>query len=398
MREAKVIDPLTHSFHKPGTAGSRCVDCHMPKKPYMARDPRSDHRFPSPDPLLTKELGIPNACNNCHADKGLDWQIEWTEKWYGERARPLDRDRARAVAAAHSAAPDALARLFGVFDTEENGAWQATLLRLMAPWGADGRVLERATRSAEHADPLVRTAAAMILARGQDSTPAWEKLTRDPVRSVRLEAGWGALTRLSQTHPLLGDLERVARHQADQPGGRMRWAQVASLRGDKVGAESHMRKAADWDQSSSAPLRDLAVFLAENGRTKESLTALETAAKRAPTDPELPYLMALAMAELGDQAGTEAKLREAIKLDPRFSRAYYNLGLLLSGQGHDEAAIISLRNASDTGPGDPGPPYALATIYLRLGQTSAAETAAREALRRNPSYRPAAALLQSMQR
>jgi tetratricopeptide (TPR) repeat protein len=104
------------------------------------------------------------------------------------------------------------------------------------------------------------------------------------------------------------------------------------------------------------------------------------------------------MAEIGDQAGTEAKLREAIKLDPRFSRAYYNLGLLLSGQGHDEAAIISLRNASDTGPGDPGPPYALATIYLRLGQTSAAETAAREALRRNPSYRPAAALLQSMQR
>jgi tetratricopeptide (TPR) repeat protein len=268
----------------------------------------------------------------------------------------------------------------------------------MVPWVADSRVLDRAGRSASHADPLVRTAAANLLARGPENNQAWEKLTRDPVRSVRLEAGWGALARLTKAHPLLDDLERVARHQADQPGGRMRWAQLASIRGDKVAAESHMRKAADWDQGSSAALRDLAVLLAESGRTRESLTALESAAKRAPTDPEIPYLMALAMAELGDQTGTEAKLREAIRLDPRFSRAYYNLGLLLSGQGHDAAAIISLRNASDLGPGDPGPPYALATIYLRLGQTDAAETAAREALRRNPSYQPAAALLQSMPR
>ena len=400
LREAKVIDPLTHSFHKPGTAGSRCVECHMPKKPYMARDPRSDHRFPSPDPVLTKELGLPNACNNCHADKGLEWQIEWTEKWYGERTQPLDRGRARAVAAAQApvVAAGTLEKLLGVFDTEENAAWQATLLRLMVPWVADSRVLDRAGRSASHADPLVRTAAANLLARGPENNQAWEKLTRDPVRSVRLEAGWGALARLGKDHPLLDDLERVARHQADQPGGRMRWAQLASIRGDKVAAESHMRKAAEWDQGSSAALRDLAVLLAESGRTRESLTALESAAKRAPTDPEIPYLMALAMAELGDQTGTEAKLREAIRLDPRFSRAYYNLGLLLSGQGHDAAAIISLRNASDLGPGDPGPPYALATIYLRLGQTDAAETAAREALRRNPGYQPAAALLQSMQR
>ena len=39
----------------------------------MARDPRHDHGFTIPDPLLTKELGIPNACNRCHADKTVDW-------------------------------------------------------------------------------------------------------------------------------------------------------------------------------------------------------------------------------------------------------------------------------------------------------------------------------------
>ena len=178
----------------------------------------------------------------------------------------------------------------------------------------------------------------------------------------------------------------------------MRLSRLATVGGDAAAAEAHLRKAAAWDRGSAAPRRDLAVFLAGAGRTREALPVLEEAARIAPSDPELPYLSALAMAELGDQAGTEAKLREAIRLNPRFARAYYNLGLLLSTQGHDQAAIISLRNATTLGPEDPEPPYALATIYLRLGQIAAAKTAALEALQRNPAHQQAAALLQSLGR
>ena len=398
LRGAIVIDQWTHSFHKPNTAGSRCVECHMPKTTYMGRDPRSDHRFPSPDPTLTKELGVPNTCNNCHADKGLDWQIEWTQKWYGPTKKPLARERTRAVAAANAGKPEAMEMLLKAYDAEEIAAWQATLLRLMEPWSGDARVTQRADKAAVHPDPLVRAAAAFLLARLPAKGTQWEALSKDPVRSVRLEAGWGAVERLPADHPLLLEMAQVARHQADQPTGQMRLSRLASARGEAAAAEAHMRKAAEWDQGSMAPRRDLAVYLAGAGRTRDSLPLLEEAAKLAPKDPELPYLHALALAELGDQTGTEAKLREAIRLNPRFARAYYNLGLLLSGQGHDEAAIISLRNAAALGPEDAGPPYALATIYLRLGQTSAAATAAREALQRNPSHREAAALLQSLRR
>jgi predicted CXXCH cytochrome family protein len=398
LRGAIVIDQWAHSFHKPNTAGSRCVECHMPKTTYMGRDPRSDHRFPSPDPTLTKELGVPNTCNNCHADKGLDWQIEWTNKWYGPTKKPLARERTRAVAAAFAGKPEAAAMLFTAYDVEEIAAWQATLLRLMEPWPGDARVIQRADSAAAHTDPLVRSAAAFLLARVPANGTQWQVLSKDSVRSVRLEAGWGAIERLPASHPLLLELAQVARHQADQPGGQMRLARLASARGDVAAAESHMRKAAEWDQGSMAPRRDLAVYLAGAGRTRESLPLLEEAAKLAPKDPELPYLNALALAELGDQAGTEAKLREAIRLNPRFARAYYNLGLLLAGQGHDEAAIISLRNAATLNPDDPEPSYALATIYLRLGQTAAAATAASEALQRNPSHQAAAALLQSLRR
>ena len=398
LRGAIVIDQWAHSFHKPNTAGSRCVECHMPKTVYMGRDPRSDHRFPSPDPTLTKELGVPNTCNNCHADKGLDWQIDWTNKWYGPTKKPLARERTRAVAAATAGKPESIEKLLAAFDVEEIAAWQATLLRLMDPWSGDSRVTQRADKAAVHAEPLVRAAAAFLLARVPAKGTQWQALTNDLVRSVRLEAGWGAAERLPAAHPLLLEMAQVARHQADQPTGQMRLSRLAAARGEVAAAEGHMRKAAEWDQGSMAPRRDLAVYLAGAGRTRESIPLLDEAAKLAPKDPELPYLHALALAELGDQAGTEAKLREAIRLNPRFARAYYNLGLLLSGQGHDEAAIIALRNAAALGPEDAEPPYALATIYLRLGQTSAAATAASAALQRNPSHQPAAALLQSLRR
>ena len=306
------------------------------------------------------------------------------------------RERTRAVAAAFAGTPAAVDKLFAAFDVEEIAAWQATLLRLMEPWSGDSRVIQRAELAAVHPDPLLRGAAAFLLARVPANGTKWQQLAKDPVRSVRLEAGWGAVERLPKDAALLLDMEKVARHQGDQPVGQMRLAHLATRRGDAAAAEGHMRKAADWDQGSAVPRRDLAVYLAGIGRTREALPVLEAAAKIAPKDPELPYLSALALAETGDQAGTEAKLREAIRLNPRFARAYYNLGLLLSGQGHDQAAIISLRNAATLGPDDPESSYALATIYLRLGQTAAAATAAREALQRNPAHQGAAALLRSV--
>ena len=287
-------------------------------------------------------------------------------------------------------------KLFAAYDAEEIAAWQATLLRLMEPWSADSRVTQRAEHAAVHADPLVRGAAAFLLARVPATGTKWEQLSNDPVRSVRLDAGWGAVERLAKDAPILLELEQVAQHQGDQPAGQMRLARLATHRGDVAAAEAHMRKAADWDRGSAVPRRELAVYLAGVGRTREALPVLDEAAKIAPKDPEFPYLSALALAELGDQAGTEAKLREAIRLNPRFARAYYNLGLLLSGQGHDQAAIISLRNAASLGPDDAQPPYALATIYLHLGQTAAAAAAAREALQRNPAHQEAAALLRSL--
>jgi hypothetical protein len=51
--------------------------------------------FTIPDPLLTKELNIPNVCNRCHADKSTDWGVKYTAKWYGTNMNRFSRERTR---------------------------------------------------------------------------------------------------------------------------------------------------------------------------------------------------------------------------------------------------------------------------------------------------------------
>jgi len=393
---ASVINPAEHTFHDAGTKGSSCVDCHMPKRPYMGRDPRSDHRFPIPDPLLTKELGTPNACNDCHSDKGLDWQIEWTDKWYGDKMKRPERERTRAVHAAQNGRTGALDMLLEVNKTEEIDAWKATMLRLMEPWASDSRVVKQTNVAAQEGGPLARAAAAMLIGRRGETGPLLETVLTDKLRAVRLEAAWASFERLPNDHPVITETEKVARHQSDQPGGAMRMARINMKLGKIEEAEKWFKRAAAWDQTSPAPRRDFAVFLSSVGRTEESVTWLDDAAALAPNNSEIPYLAALAYAELGDPAKAEARLLQAVQIEPRFSRAYYNLGLLQNGQGKPQDAIANLQRAADTDPTNPDPPYAQATILIRLGQVEPAIAAAREALRRAPDHQPAQQFLRQM--
>ena len=396
LNGASVIDPFKHSFHEAGTEGSRCVECHMPKRSYMGRDPRSDHRFPSPDPLLTRELGVPNACNDCHSDKGLDWQVEWTHKWYGEDMNAVSRARTRAVHAAQNGRAGALGQLLEVYPDEQVDAWRATLLRLMEPWMLDSRVVRHTNAAAKDGGPLARAAAALLIGRRGENGPLLEQLLSDPLKTVRVEAGWAAFERLPGDHPVVAELEALARHQADQPGGAMRMARIHMARGEHAEAEKWFKKAADWDRTSPAPRRDFAVFLGGIGRTAESVAWLEDAMKLAPDNAEIPYLAALAHAELGNSAEAQALLRAAVRIEPGYARAWYNLGLLYSSGGLTDDAIAALRRAEKADPSGADAPYARATIHLRLGQVAEAREAAREALRRNPSHPQAGPLLQQL--
>ena len=77
----KTLDEHTH--HAPLSAGSRCIECHMPKtgENSVAAEARN-HTFNFISPADTIKTGDPNSCNTCHADKTPHWALTEVQKWY----------------------------------------------------------------------------------------------------------------------------------------------------------------------------------------------------------------------------------------------------------------------------------------------------------------------------
>lgn len=336
---APIIDMATHTPCPQGSTGARCVECHMPISPYMARDPRRDHSFNSPDPLLSGELGIPNACVMCHTDKDNAWAAAAVEKTYGQEPKMARyRNRTRAVHAAMQGHGD-LQALMAAYREEEVAAWRATLLELMAREAPTAEVLELARAAAKDPSAMVRAAAARVL--GAEAV----SLIHDPVKLVRRAAGWPLVDTLAQApgaEDVMRELESTAMHQSDQPTGAMQLAILAEVRQDKAEAERQYRRAIQLDPVSYVARMDFAVFLAKEGRPVEALQQMLDCAKRHPQNAEVQYRLALILAELNQFQAALTALDKALALEPDFVRALYNRAQLLQFLNRPEEAARDL--------------------------------------------------------
>ncbi|MGV6827543.1 MAG: multiheme c-type cytochrome, partial [bacterium] len=73
-----------HHHHQQDSAGSSCVECHMPPVTFMQVDARHDHGFRIPRPDQSQQMGTPNACSKCHQEQSPDWAVARLKDWYGE--------------------------------------------------------------------------------------------------------------------------------------------------------------------------------------------------------------------------------------------------------------------------------------------------------------------------
>ena len=408
------IDPPTHTHHKLNGEGGQCVNCHMPQTTYMQRDPRRDHGFTIPDPLLTKEHGIPNACNRCHADKDTDWAIAAVDKWYGPRMDRPTRKRARTIALAREGATGSRDNLLQLLREEKTPFWKAVATELLYPWSYDPEVTTLLLGNLTHTNALLRGTTARALGPlAQQNNPqvdaAIGKLLDDPIRKVRVDAAWALrdqIDPLSKTGPRNRvdpksrageDLLRMLAYNVDMPTGALQKAVYHLDRVEFKKAEDYFRRAIKLD-SYSAPLRhEFAVALSMMERPNEAIDALNEAIRLDPNEAEYHYKLALAWNETGQTDKTAPSLVKAVQLNPRHSRAWYNLGLARNQAGQPEAAIAALLKAENLEQNDPSIPYARATILLNpLRRIPEAIEAAQRALQIQPGYGPARALLQEL--
>jgi hypothetical protein len=79
---------VAHTGHKQDSSGSRCYNCHMPEVVYGVMSFHPTHEITIPDPNLTVSHSVPNACNQCHVDRSVNWSINeskrlWPAKFGG---------------------------------------------------------------------------------------------------------------------------------------------------------------------------------------------------------------------------------------------------------------------------------------------------------------------------
>ena len=380
------IDPIAHSHHAEGSTGNSCVACHMPTTTYMQRAPRHDHGWLKPDPLLTKELGIPNACSTCHTDQTVDWAIEHADAWYGSKLDSRQRQRARAISAAQSGRADAIEGLLAMLATEDIPLWRATYLTLLSTYSDDERAKQAAKASLDAPDPMERSAAVKFLTPDEDARELLRARLSDPSRLVRLDAAWALSAELPEDSAARQELDAYLKVSGDQPAGRLRQGMDLANRGRLIEAEAEMRRAKEWDPYSAVIREEIGMLFVGQGRPQLAAVEFSEAAKLDPRNASAPYRAALVHAETGNLSAAEASLRTALERDPAFARAHYNLGLLLAQTERLSESATALREAEKFEPHTADFSYALATVLLRMGDSAGARAAAERALQSDPSH------------
>jgi predicted CXXCH cytochrome family protein len=82
-----------HTHHPPSSSGSRCLNCHMPKKNMgLAYELTRYHRIGSPTDRERVEGDRPLECALCHTDKSVENLVLTMERFWGKK---YDRDALR---------------------------------------------------------------------------------------------------------------------------------------------------------------------------------------------------------------------------------------------------------------------------------------------------------------
>ncbi|MFT5240314.1 MAG: putative CXXCH cytochrome family protein [Candidatus Promineifilaceae bacterium] len=391
---APPIVPVEHSHHGATSKGNRCVECHMPETKYMIVDPRRDHGFTIPDPLLTIEHGTPNACNRCHANQTPEWAHNHTQRWYGDRMNRPTRKRAQVIAGAQGGDAAAITELATLTRAESNAVWKASMLSLLNNLNARAAT-PLLVNALKHKSARVRSVAVRALSPLQEARPALVPYRDDPSRLVRLDAAWATLGSLDRDSKTYQELLDYFEYDIDQPSGALKQAQLAlaERRLDDVGP--WLDKIVAWDGAAGSH-EIKGRMLHAMGRVDEAINALEKAISLSSDNAELHYTVALLYGEAGRSEDALGSLQRTVKHDPGHGRGWYNLGLALAQAGRLNEAVTALNSAERLMAGSSDPAFAAATIHLRLNDKNAARQAALRSLQRDPNHGPTRNLLGSI--
>ncbi|MDB4345712.1 multiheme c-type cytochrome [bacterium] len=348
LMAAPVIKPVEHSFHPAGSIGNQCIECHMSETVYMQTDWRADHGFHSPDPLMTKELGIPNACNKCHQDQTVDWAVEHAENWYGEKLEvSRQRRRAQTLSKAYEFNPAAMSELLELAKDEDIPAWQATYAGLLANYLPNTEVEAHLRNLLEHESALVRQRAISGLTMIEIGNEILIDKLSDSSRSVRIGASRGLALRNEEVVDPIAAKEWAdyLGFNSDRPQSLMIMANNAARNSEATKLKVLIDRTISLDSVNPEVYHQSAILLSIAGLKQDARSKLFEGWEFAPKDPRFPYSLGLLAAESEDMESAVGYLEETVAMDPKYFRAWYNLSLAYQRLSRPEDAQRAMRKA-----------------------------------------------------
>ncbi|MBK8176081.1 MAG: tetratricopeptide repeat protein [Rhodospirillales bacterium] len=388
----------SHHHHGEGSAGGRCVACHMPVRTYMVVDPRHDHGFRIPRPDESVRFGTSNACNDCHADKDAAWAAAAVERWYGPERKGF-QTWTETFAASRAGRPEAASLLLQLaVSPDAPSIARATAYDSLADNPGRAAVMA-ARRGLVDDDPLVRMAALRTL-RPYPAPNIWplaSPLLADRVLAVRMEAA--SLLADMPKERLTAD-ERVTlaraiddfvasqRINADRPEHRVNLGTLYQRLGRITEAEEEFNAARRLDPSFVPADVSLAELYTHQGRDGDGEHILRAALTRLPDDADLHHALGLNLVRQHRNSEALPELARAAALDPANARYTYVQAIALNAAGRTDEALTVLEAGHGRHPADRDMLIALITINRDAGRRAAALSWADQLVALDPQARP----------
>ena len=375
--------------------GAQCAQCHMPGRVYMGIDYRPDHSLRIPRPDLSSDVGVPNACNRCHAEKSNQWSQEYITKWYGTKYKPhwgtiIDAGRKRVPEAVKNLVRLGSDRLYPTIA-------RATAMSLLEAY-SDTVTVQTFEHALSDESAMIRHAAVRHFPPldPKKLVPRISPLLYDPIRSVRLEA----VRRLAEIPQLKlgGDLESVYQrvlgeykgameYSADFSASRLNLGNLYVNLGEIKKAEENFKAEIQIDADFYPAKVNLAMLYNRMGKNSHAEKLLRAVVGRHPELYEIQYSLGLLLAEDKNYREAAHYLASAAEGRPNHSRIHYNLGLLLSRLDRLSEAESALQRALAIEPDNMDYLYGLTDFYMKRGMLRKARLAARQMTIRHPSNR-----------
>lgn len=388
-------EPVKNKFGEivPVGEGALCKTCHMPGNYYMGIDFRRDHSFRIPRPDLSIKYNVPNACNDCHADKSYQWSENWIKKYYGEKKKFT---YASVLADGYLQKENADTSLIRLIKNDLYPEMvRATALSYLPAYknpSADSVIKEMLY----NIEPLVRERA--IDAFTTDDPRQLVKiifpLLSDPIKMVRIAAA-SKLSSLAKEYftedqfkklnEVLDEYKLTLEYTADFPTGKYNLGNFYSNKGEFVKAEKFYLDAIKMDKQFYPAKANLAMLYYNNGKLNKAEELFLDLIKNHPEYNDGEYYLGLLYAEQKRYKESAIYLEQHLKRKNPNPRTYYNLGLIYQYLNENQKAESILFKGNTLIPNNFDLIFALSDYYLKQKNFSKALQYAKELKSKFPS-------------